>query len=319
MPPMEAPLIYTLAAIAAVLAVGSLFRIVSLLAASPEERTNRLASLLTWWVLLVALSTAAVFGKWGAAVFLLTASLLSLNEYNSLLTTKTIGRGAEWAQYTLAAGLFLIGAALEREIVWLLAPVAATIVIGAIRTLRGVTADYARINGGLVWTFCLFAVAPSLLLLTMIESQTTPPAGKAGWFVYVAILTELNDITQALIGRPFGKTKITPNVSPNKSLEGLTGGLVGTALFSLALAPTLTSFFEGRSVAVGVAISLATGLVLSIAGFLGDINVSAIKRDAGVKDIRQIIPGQGGALDRMNSFSFVAPVFYGWLKLIEML
>lgn len=310
---MTLPLIWTLALLFAILGVGSIVRAVGLRGADAEERRNRLGSLATWWILLVALSAAAVFGKWGVAAFLLIASLLSLNEYNSLLKPEKIGRVAEFAQYGLAVLLFAAGAALGERAIWLAAPVAIAILVGAIRCLRGDPADYARINGGMVWAFVLFAYAPSLLLLLVIESKSTPPAGVAGWFVYAAILTELNDIFQALVGRKWGKTLITPNVSPKKSLEGLLGGIAASAIFGIALAPTLTSFFEGRSLIAGVGISALTGVILSLAGFLGDINVSSIKRDAGVKDIRQIVPGQGGALDRMNSFSYVAPVFYFWV------
>lgn len=307
------PLIWTLVVLFAILGLGSVVRAVGLRGADVDERRNRLGSLATWWILLIALSVAAVFGVWGVSVFLLVASALSLNEYNSLLRPEKIGRAAEFAQYGLAILLFVTGAAFGERGIWLAAPVAAAVLLGAIRCLRGDPRDYARINGGMVWAFVLFAYAPSLLLLLVIESKSTPPAGVAGWFVYAAILTELNDIFQALVGRNWGKTLITPNVSPKKSLEGLLGGIAASAIFGIALAPTLTSFFEERSLLAGVAISALTGVILSLAGFLGDINVSSIKRDAGVKDIRQIVPGQGGALDRMNSFSYVAPVFYFWV------
>jgi phosphatidate cytidylyltransferase len=313
MPTVTLPLIWTLAVLFAILGLGSLVRLFGLRGAEGDERRNRLGSLATWWALLVATSLAAMFGIWGTAVFLLVASLLSLNEYNAHLKPQRIGRVAEFAQYSLAVLLFALGAAFGKHAIWLAAPIAVAVTIGAIRCLRGDPAAYAKITGGMVWAFVLFAYAPSLLLLLVIESKSTPPAGVAGWFVYAAILTELNDIFQALVGRKWGRTLITPKVSPKKSLEGLLGGIAASAVFGIALAPTLTSFFEGRSRLAGIGISALTGVILSLAGFLGDINVSSIKRDAGVKDIRQIVPGQGGALDRMNSFSYVAPVFYFWV------
>ncbi len=302
-----------LAALFGVLGVGSVFRYLSLRQASVEERKLRLASLVTWWVLLIAVSAAALAGKYGIALFLFTASLLSIQEFNRVLGRKNIGLAAEVVQYGAVILLFALGTAEVWVGIWVAAPIACVIGIGAARSLGGNTENYLKITAGLFWAFFLFSYCPAFALRTVIESEKAPPAGMVGWFIFVTILTELNDICQALVGRRWGRTKITPKVSPNKSLEGLIGGIIGSAVFGIALAPTLTTFFQDRSIAVGMAISAATGVIVSLAGFLGDINVSSIKRDAGVKDIGSFVPGQGGALDRMNSFSYVAPVFYFWV------
>src|SRR5688572_19389478 len=132
MPTVTLPLIWTLIILFVLLGVGSVVRAVGLRGADIDERRNRLGSLATWWILLVALSAAAVFGVWGVAVFLLVASVLSLNEYNSLLRPDKIGRAAEFAQYGLAISLFVLGAALGEWGIWLAAPVAAAVLIGAI-------------------------------------------------------------------------------------------------------------------------------------------------------------------------------------------
>ncbi len=135
-----------------------------------------------------------------------------------------------------------------------------------------------------------------------------PLGGPVGWFLYLVILTETNDIVQALVGRRVGVRHITPKVSPNKTVEGLLGGMAVTVLMSMGLAPLLTPLPPW-------AWPVAAGVVISLAGFLGDLNISAVKRDAGVKDSSHALPGMGGVLDRIDSLTLTAPVFY-WLIVV---
>ncbi|MBF0614282.1 MAG: phosphatidate cytidylyltransferase [Magnetococcales bacterium] len=110
-----------------------------------------------------------------------------------------------------------------------------------------------------------------------------------------------------LVGRKWGTTKLVPAISPGKTWAGFWGGtLAGTAMgwagmvgFSLPF-----SWLEG----------LVLGGVLSMAGAVGDLVESVLKREAGVKDSSQLIPGHGGLLDRLDSLLFVAPLFYAYLR-----
>jgi phosphatidate cytidylyltransferase len=133
------------------------------------------------------------------------------------------------------------------------------------------------------------------------------------WFLYLILLTETNDIGQALVGRRFGKHKISPRISPNKSAEGLVGGVLLTAIVAMGLAPSLTTFFEKSNYATGFLLALASGILISLIGYLGDINMSGAKRDAGVKDGSRLFPGMGGMIDRIDSLTFTAPAFYFFL------
>ena len=153
------------------------------------------------------------------------------------------------------------------------------------------------------------------LFLFEVEPGGKPLVGRVGWILYLVLLTEMNDIMQAVVGRKFGKTKITPRVSPHKSLQGLIGGLITTIALSVTVAPLLTTLTAARSVAAGVAVSTLAGIVISLSGFLGDINMSAIKRDAGVKDGSTMLPGMGGMIDRIDSLTFTAPAFYYFVVL----
>ena len=161
----------------------------------------------------------------------------------------------------------------------------------------------------------VYGLSHSLFLFEL-DSTSEPLVGPAGWFLFLVLLTEMNDIMQAVVGRKIGKHKITPEVSPNKSLEGLVGGIVSTALLAVALAPFLTTFMHDQNWVQGAGLSLAAGVLISLAGFLGDINMSAIKRDAGVKDGSSLLPGMGGVIDRIDSMILTGPVFYYFVVIV---
>jgi len=94
-------------------------------------------------------------------------------------------------------------------------------------------------------------------------------------------------------------------VSPNKTWEGLVGGVVTTVLFAVLLAPYLTPFNFTHAI--------MTGALIGLFGFIGDVSISAIKRDLGIKDFSSLIPGHGGVLDRVDSLTFTVPLFFHFM------
>jgi phosphatidate cytidylyltransferase len=105
------------------------------------------------------------------------------------------------------------------------------------------------------------------------------------------------------VGRAIGKHKLAPAISPGKTWEGVAGGVIA----ALALA-TVAHFWFFRELPLKWALPLA--LVMTILGILGDLTESALKRGAGAKDAAKILPGHGGALDRLDSLLFNAPLIY---------
>ena len=93
-----------------------------------------------------------------------------------------------------------------------------------------------------------------------------------------------------------------PAVSPNKTLAGLLGGVATTVVLAALLGPVLTPY--------GLAASAAIGVMIGVAGFVGDIAISGVKRDIGVKDMGSLLPGHGGVLDRIDSLTYTAPLFF---------
>jgi phosphatidate cytidylyltransferase len=127
--------------------------------------------------------------------------------------------------------------------------------------------------------------------------------------VVLIIITWSNDVFQFICGKTFGKRKIVPQVSPNKTLGGFIGGLVCTTLITALIAPPM----------VGISFTAAfiIGPLLSTAGMLGDLFFSAVKRNMGIKDFSQALPGHGGLLDRVDSLIFTAPLYFHFLYAIQ--
>ncbi|HUA61774.1 MAG TPA: phosphatidate cytidylyltransferase [Verrucomicrobiae bacterium] len=126
------------------------------------------------------------------------------------------------------------------------------------------------------------------------------------WLMYALILNWVGDAGAYYIGRPFGRHKMAPRVSPKKSWEGAAASVV----VSIAVAvPYLLYFIPGQKWLPIVLLTAAA----NIAGQVGDLAESAMKRGAGVKDSGGLLPGHGGFLDRVDSTLFALPVIYAYL------
>lgn len=303
----------------AALAVGTAIRLVAIRNSVAEVARKRIDSLKVWWVLAMLWSVAALVGQAGAAVLLAVASFLALREYLRLLgTAQEIGWGAI-ASLTVGAAIhYILIVAGSVEIAKWFLPICLLLLLGAVRSTTTSTDNYVRITAGLYWGAMLMVYGLSYsLFLFDLNTVNEPVVGTAGWFLFLVLLSEMNDIMQSIVGRKFGKHKITPEVSPNKTYEGLAGGLVTSGTLAVLLAPYMTTITSDRSYFAGFALSLVAGLLISVAGFLGDINMSAIKRDAGVKDGSTLLKSMGGMIDRIDSLTFTGPVFYFFVFLLN--
>jgi len=127
-----------------------------------------------------------------------------------------------------------------------------------------------------------------------------------GYVLFLFFAVELNDVAAFTCGKLFGSRKLRSRVSPNKTV----GGSLGALGVSLVL-PWLLRFSFPH---FGVTELLLTGLIVGIGGQLGDLTISFIKRDLGIKDMGALIPGHGGVLDRIDSLIFVAPLFFHMVR-----
>jgi phosphatidate cytidylyltransferase len=123
------------------------------------------------------------------------------------------------------------------------------------------------------------------------------------WIFLLLIIVMAGDTAAFYVGSSLGKRKLYPIVSPNKSVEGMIGGLAGSVIGTLIAGAT---FFPELTIVGAVATALFVGLM----GQLGDLFESLLKRSFGVKDSGNIFPGHGGMLDRLDSVLFAAPSLY---------
>ena len=263
----------------------------------------------SWWVI-VALFSLTIFGSLGVAMTVFGfISFLALKEYLSLIPTRRADRRALfWAYLSIPAqylwiyqgwyGMFVIFIPLY---LFLFLPVR-MIMIGETREfLRGAS----TIHWGLMITvFCLGHVA----FLLVLPGEKNPAGGGPGLVLFLVALTEINDISQYIWGKLLGRAKVAPKVSPNKTWAGFLGGVFTVTLLAILIAPYLTP--------LSVIHSVYAGLIISLGGFVGDITISALKRDIGVKDTGSLLPGHGGILDRVDSLSYSAPLFFHFLYFI---
>ncbi len=271
---------------------------------------NLNARIKAWWVMAVLVGAALWVGKGGVVVLFGFISFQSLREFISLTHTRRGDhRALLWSflfflplQYYLIAtdwyGLFSI---LIPVYAFLLLPISAVLGRDTTRFLERA----AKVQWGLmICVYCLSHV-PALMTLPIPGYE-----GRDALLILFLILTvQSSDVFQYVWGKLLGRRKVAPNVSPSKTWEGLVGGVltstaVGTALW------WITPFTPGQAALIA--------LVINIMGFFGGLVLSAIKRDRGIKDWGTMIEGHGGMLDRVDSISFSAPIFfhivrYGWV------
>lgn len=267
-----------------------------------DKHKKRLATRLnTWWFILAPLVLGFALGFWGILLLNLILSICSLREFFRAVPLRKSDRGlftclilAACVQYTWVAMHWTPMAMIFIPIYFLL--------LYPIRMLiSGNPENFLKHMGSVHWASMSFIYGLShfSLLLTI---PTNHVAGVAGPLVFLLILTECNDAMQYFTGKWKGKTKISPKFSPNKTVEGFLGGLACTLLLSYSIGPLLID--------IPTNVLILLGVVIAVGGFFGDLVLSAIKRDAGIKDYGSLLPGHGGLLDRLDSLIYTTPIFF---------
>lgn len=135
-----------------------------------------------------------------------------------------------------------------------------------------------------------------------------------GMFYIVLIFAGawITDAGAYFVGIFFGKHKLSPEISPKKTIEGAIGGIVSTLTFFLIAALVYRAYVLaiGQTITVHFVSLAAAALLSSVAAILGDLSASLIKRECKIKDFGNILPGHGGVMDRFDSMMFVAPMLF---------
>ena len=159
----------------------------------------------------------------------------------------------------------------------------------------------------------VFAFLYASILLSFVLRIRSMEAGLALSF-FVLISSWINDIFAYFVGSAIGKHKFSPKVSPNKSVEGFIGGVLGAGLIGFAYGTVFAKYMPLPGVYCAIIAALG-----AIPAVIGDLAASAIKRDNQIKDYSDLIPGHGGMLDRIDSILFTAPIIYYLVELFNVL
>jgi phosphatidate cytidylyltransferase len=261
-----------------------------------NARTN------AWWLMVGLFVVAIIIGKLGTMILFGLISFMALREFITLTPTRPGDhRTLFWVFFVLTPLHYVYVARDWQAMMAIFIPVYCFLFLPVRSALAGDCAGFLERISKIQWGLmvCVYCVshAPALLILDIHGYH----AQNAKLLFYFVTLVELSDILQYVWGKTMGKHKIAPHVSPNKTWEGLIGGGLSTVLVG-----TLLWWATPYSPLQAAAMSA----IVVIMGFFGGLVMSAIKRDRGVKDWGQAIAGHGGIMDRMDSLSFAAPVFF---------
>ena len=259
-----------------------------------------------WWVMALILGAALAAGPgWVAALFGVI-SFLALREMITLTPTRRADHHTLfWAFFVMVPVQYLLVYFERYGFYTIVIPVYGFLFLAVRSTLTGDYRDYLRRTAEIQWgvmicVYCLSHV-PALMTLPL------RGGGRGGWklLVFLVLVVQMSDVLQYVWGKLLGRRKIAPHISPNKTWEGFVGGVLSATALGAAMY-RLTPFSPVQAAGMALAIALL--------GFFGGIVMSAIKRDAGVKDYGQLIEGHGGMMDRVDSLSFAAPVFFHMVR-----
>jgi phosphatidate cytidylyltransferase len=209
-----------------------------------------------------------------------------------------------------------------RPVSMLYALVASMIVIYTVAMARNSRDAMANIGVTIFGIFYVGWFCSHVILLRRLPLDgdgTGIDLGGAGYVIMLLILLWLGDGGAFFAGIGWGRHKLLPAISPNKTIEGAVGGLILTIVGAVLIQDAgriLTTFGILLFPDVSYTGCVLVGTGIAVAGQIGDLCESYIKRDAGVKDTGNLFPGHGGFLDRFDSLLFSAPLFYYFLKFV---
>ena len=187
------------------------------------------------------------------------------------------------------------------------------LVLGFLAMMVSYVATYPKFTAEEIAKATFGMVYVALMMSFIFQTRISNDGAYTVWLIFISAWG--CDTCAYLVGRAIGKHKMTPVLSPKKSIEGAVGGIIGSALIG-ALYGTIfkTNLTEFSNPAVFCAIIGACGGFISM---FGDLSASAIKRQYQIKDYGNLIPGHGGIMDRFDSIIFTAPLIYILVTLLQ--
>jgi len=226
--------------------------------------------------------------QWAFLITIAAVALLCFREYSELAALHGVRKPGPFGY---VAGLLLLLLPGKDSAFFVLIAILAMSLALRSREMAGALPEAAALLLGVAYVFGSLRCG--------IELRAISPY----WLFFGLSLNWAGDIAALYVGRSFGRHKLAPNVSPAKSWEGSLGSAAASVIYGAIYLPRLLP-------AVPLAGALGLTVIANIAGQLGDLCESALKRGAGVKDSGTLLPGHGGWLDRVDSSLFALPVVY---------
>ena len=281
-----------------------------------DKLRNFIVRTLSGAVLLLVILGALCFGYYGYLALLLLVTMVGVWEFYNLSKAKGYEPQRGWG-LVLSLFVYLTGAALGSDIVGsnegltlsLFMLCVVVLLVGVVffaEVFRNRTTPIANVATTLTGAF--YVALPMALMAVVPLLFTNMGEWKALYFLFYLFLVWGNDVFAYLAGVTMGRHKMCERLSPKKSWEGFAGGVLG----SLAVGALAASIFEES---YGVWMGLA--LIVSLSSVVGDLVESMFKRDAGVKDSGNIMPGHGGILDRFDAFILSAPFAFIYMLIVN--
>lgn len=264
---------------------------------SEMARSNLLLRVLTAAVLiplvlvLVLWAPQQVFAGAVAAV-----ALFALYEYLGIARSSRLDP-LPWYPY-IAVGVMVLWPLGSGSAITLFVLAALTLIMRPNRTLE------AALPGAASTVFGILYLGLPMAMLVQLRALPRGPE----WVIYVLVLVWISDTAAYFTGRALGRHKLAPRISPGKTWEGSAGSLVAAVLFGVIYAGYIAPGLSWGW-------SLAMAAAVNVAGQIGDLAESALKRGAGVKDSSTLLPGHGGVLDRIDALLFAVPALWYILSL----
>lgn len=281
---------------------GEIVRLTARSDSARKTAANMVSRVRAWWVMVAIFSLALACGLWGVTLLFALISFLALREVLTLTRTR---RGDHhtlfWAFFVTLPLQYLLILEEWYGLFSILIPVYGFLFFAIRSALAGDATRYLERAAKVYWgvMICVYCLSHVPALMTL----PIPTYGPQRWelVAFLVIVVQMSDVLQYCWGKPLGRHKVAPKLSPSKSWEGLIGGVLSASMLGIALT-SITPFTWWQAGLLS--------LLICVMGFFGGLVASAIKRDAGVKDYGQLIEGHGGMMDRVDSLAFAAPVFF---------
>lgn len=255
------------------------------------------------WVMTFFFVLAILFGYQYLILYIWFIAFLALKEFFSVTPSRWTDRRVLFVAYLSLPIQFAFILLEWRAAFTIFVPIWVFLVLPMVMVIIGDTRGFLRAWSTIGWAIITTVYSLGhLAYLLVLPVQTNPTVGGSGLFLFLVGLAQLNHTAQYAFGRLFPDERLRIKVSQTRNWASLLGSILVTIPVAWFVAPWLTPFTRLEGVAMGV--------IIALGAFIGYIILSAIKQDLQIKDRGSMTPGQGGVLNRIDTFVYTAPLFY---------